>query len=579
MKALLFVAVCAAVVSLLPSVVAQEATAPKRTGYPQDWSQQHIVFSFDALAKHPNLIDREIRVRQLVMKHAPIPNYGSFQTTEAADPLRAYLGKTSHTPGVQRDWTVAVGGHLGIDQSPVKFGFYPDAPPDCVNDFVAYGMSNTNNANLIGFNNLYSNPGTGGGLCDITPPYGPNVLFAYNIDTVTGGHIITSPIVSLDGTKIGFVESVPASSGSPQAYFHVVTTSQGGSLSSPISLTSTPTPLVEATVPLSLTASDLHSSPWIDYSSDTVYVGTDDGFMHKITGVFNGVPTEVITGVTGGWPISVGTGLKFSPPVLDQVRGLLMFGASDGNLYQIDTVAGVLHGSVGVGTEFSPGVVAAPIVDVANGTTFAVTADAGAFGAAIYQYRTANLTPLSQGNLGLGAATPSGGTATAMNLYDPAFSHGYFTNPSTGVLSLCGTGPSDTTPWQYVFGFDASANMLETPLHKAQLVPAFTSAATRCSGWTEFYNPNVPSGGADYFFFGLTQDCTSTTGTSLSGCVAEETNLTPTTPSSTPVTVTINGGSSAIVIDNDSTEPQASSIYFGAVKQQNVYKLTQNGLQ
>jgi hypothetical protein len=569
-SAQLFIAVlCVSAFSLLPNMCAQETTAPKRNGYPQDWSQQHIVFSFDALAKHPDLIDREPRVRQLVMKHSPIPNYGSFQSPEAADPLAAYIAKPKSGTGTHRDWNVAVGGHVGINQFPVKFGFYPDRTPDCTTDFVAYGLSSTNNANLIGFNNLYSDTDIGGGLCD--PPgggagAGPQVLFAYKITTQTGGHIITSPTLSLDGTKIGFVESVPAGGGTPQAYFHVVTTNQGGTLSSPISL---PT-LIETTIPLSATASDLHSSPWIDYDSDTVYVGTDDGVMHKITGVFTtSLPVETIDTF---WPKLVGASLKFSPPVLDEVRGLLMFGASNGDLYQIDTVAEALNTVAGVGSGLSLGIVAAPIVDVANGTTFAVTADAG-FGAAIYEFHTSTLAPLSQGNLGKGA---SGSPGTALNLYEPAFSHDYFTDPSTGVLSLCGTGPSDTTPWQYVFSFNG-INMRETPVFKEQLLPTFTSAATRCSGWTEFYNPNV-AGGTDYFFFGLTQDCTSNTGTSLSGCVAEVTNLTNTSTGDTPVTSNINGGSSGIVIDNYSTAAQASSIYFGAVKQQTVYKLTQNGL-
>ena len=33
---------------------------------------------------------------------------------------------------------------------------------------------------------------------------------------------------------------------------------------------------------------DTRSSPWVDYNTDTAYVGADDGNLYKITGVFNG---------------------------------------------------------------------------------------------------------------------------------------------------------------------------------------------------------------------------------------------------------------------------------------------------
>jgi len=73
------------------------------------------------------------------------------------------------------------------------------------------------NANLVAFNNLYVNDG-GTGTCSGTAP---NVLFAYNITTAPGGRIDTSPVLSLDGTQIAFVESVPGSPGF--AIFHVLT--------------------------------------------------------------------------------------------------------------------------------------------------------------------------------------------------------------------------------------------------------------------------------------------------------------------------------------------------------------------
>jgi hypothetical protein len=51
------------------------------------------------------------------------------------------------------------------------------------------------------------------------------------------------------------------------------------------------------------------------------------------------------------------------------------------------------------------------------------------------------------------------------------------------------------------------------------------------------------------------------------------------TTGGTTVTATENGGTSGIVIDNQSTAGQASSIYFGRLGGNTGVKVTQNGLQ
>jgi hypothetical protein len=97
-----------------------------------------------------------------------------------------------------------------------------------------------------------------------------------------------------------------------------------------------------------------------------------------------------------------------------------------------------------------------------------------------------------------------------------------------------------------------------------------TSTAAICSAWTEFFNPNV-GGGTDFFFFGLTQDCT---GTGTSGCVvARTTDLAPI------FTAPVAGGPSGIVIDNYSLAAQASSIYLSGESVNTAYKFTQVALQ
>jgi hypothetical protein len=520
---------------------AQQATLAGHTGVPQDWSDSHIVFSRDTLALHPELLDREPRVFHRAMQRWQAPNSDVFHG-DVAKPVS--LENSSHP-----DWSIAnSGGRLDANMFPVKFSFDPSAPPSCANDFVVFGLAvvgtTGGQANLVAYNNLYSGTSPTG-MCGTAP----TVLFAYNITTAsTTGKIVTSLILSEDGTKIGFVESLTGS-----AIFHVLTWTAGhGTLkaaAAPSSMTS---------LTFSATAGSTSSSPWIDYGNDIVYLGDDSGVIHKITGVFKGTPT--LAGAP--WPVTVSSGYHLTPPVLDATLGALMVGSANGNLYKISTSTGVLSTGLPIGAGTSGGIYAAPIVDVTNGTTFVVVANDGKEGGALVQLDTSDLTEISKSSLGQAAFS-----GTAMRLYEPAFSNGYFTKPSSGVVRLCGTGTADTTPWQYAFGFNAANNMKTTASFSQQLI---NSTAARCTGWTEFFNPNI-SGGTDYFFFGLTQDCTGT-GVTF-GCVAE------TTGNSAPVTATINGGPSGIVVDNYSTAAQASSIYFSAERINALYKLTQNGLQ
>jgi hypothetical protein len=122
------------------------------------------------------------------------------------------------------------------------------------------------------------------------------------------------------------------------------------------------------------------------------------------------------------------------------------------------------------------------------------------------------MTQLAKGRIG----QASKGTTT-ISLFQPAFSNDYFNDPTTGTARLCGTGAADTTPWQYAFGgftlVGGKFVMNTTPVFSQQLLP---STAARCTGWTEVFNPNIGAGGTDFFFFGLTADCT---GAGTSGCV------------------------------------------------------------
>lgn len=139
------------------------------------------------------------------------------------------------------------------------------------------------------------------------------MLFSYSVSTI-GGRIATSPILSLDGKKIAFVETTGGA-----AVFHILTCATGAGNG-----TSATAPAVPGTgnaasmvnIPLGNTSAT-RSSPWIDYNTDTVYVGNNGGRINKLTGVFKG--THTLAGAP--WPVIASAGRILTGPVLDPITG------------------------------------------------------------------------------------------------------------------------------------------------------------------------------------------------------------------------------------------------------------------
>jgi hypothetical protein len=526
---------------LVTGLYGQAPEDPARTGVVQDWTQHHLLFSRAALAKNPSLVSREPRIAQQLMQRLQRAQPGISAFSNAGSPSEP-----------SRDWNVSLGlGRLAANMFPSKFSFDPGAAPDCTNDYVVFGLNRVGvtggQANLVGFNNLYSGAAPAG-ICGAAP----TVRFAYNISTVAAGRVSTSPALSLDGKKIAFVES-----GAGSAIFHVLTWTAGtGGISAAAAPGGAMTSLTFAA------ALDTRSSPWVDYNTDTAYVGADDGRLYKFTGVFKGTPT--LAGAP--WPVTLATNVRVSSPVLDKNLGIVLVGIQNGTYYSVNASTGAVKSLVvGRSGGTNPGILAAPVVDVSDGTSFVVSANDGTSGVLV-EVDSAIMTQLAKGRIG--QASHSG---TAISLFQPAFSDAYFNDPTTGTVRLCGTGAADNTPWQYAFGgFTLQSGkfvMNTTPTFSQQLL---TSTAARCTGWTEFFNANV-NGGTDFFFFGLTADCT---GAGTSGCVVARNKDGSLTKAD------VAGGPSGIVVDNDSPAAQASSLYLSGVAAPNLaYKFTQNGLQ
>jgi hypothetical protein len=139
--------------------------------------------------------------------------------------------------------------------------------------------------------------GFDGHLSDATRPGNP-ALGALRLQHFDGNQWKgrRSPILSLDGKKIAFVESNDGS-GSTYTAFHVLTWKSGegtawSSAAAPGDCSGGNSCMT--TLVLNSTRSDSGSSPFVDYAHDTAYVGDDSGRLHKITPVFTGTPVEVI---------------------------------------------------------------------------------------------------------------------------------------------------------------------------------------------------------------------------------------------------------------------------------------------
>ena len=569
-------------------------------GYPQDWSSRHLLMpgmrAEDVLAAG----EREPRhVYNMVMRQVAVDN------------IRRRRPRP-HNP-MKIDWAVSLErGYVPQNQFPAKYRF-DVLTENCNSDYVVLGLTVTSGtqANLVGINNLYTGAAP---QCNSGSPW---VAFAYNTVTQTGGQIKTSVALSTDGTKVAFVESTSGAS-----YFHVLVLpnpiptppSQSGSVLTPQTPTSCTTPTTVGcmtTLPIETTATNSNSSPWVDYNTDTAYVGADNGVLYKITPVFGGGAPALVSDPSN-WPVTVSTNTRntvLTAPVVDDTSGLIFLGDGEGYLYSVKlTNPGTTYaaqqtigwayvaGQTGSGLA-GTGIVDPPIAvtDPANPATdqvFAFTGCSyvGGIGGAISQLPAnfATGVPTTSNTVDLGSASGNG-DCTGKNVHSGTFDNAFWVNGSTsGHMIGCGfvqSGGVPANPQMYFFPF---ASHVITSTGKSTF-PINTTKGDECSPLTEFYN-----GTTDRLFFGVgstdgfLESSTITTSLTTPTCTGAPTTSCVTSPSAL-------GGTSGIVIDNQLSNG-GTNIYFstmapGSVNGQkcnvsggtaNPYcavKLTQSGLQ
>ncbi len=451
---------------------------------------------------------------------------------------------------------------------PAKYVFDVKAAPSCSKDFVAIGIgaapASGGQANIFGVNNLYStSPASASPNCTTN---GPTVMFAYASGT---GEVPASLAISEKGTQLAYIENLSTG----KSYFHILTIGTTGSNGTGPTNAVVPgagNNAVDKTVLLSpdggVTNQSSTSSPYIFYTnndvSDAAYVttysssGSGSGYLYKIGNVFNGSATPTIV-----WSASISA--IPSSPVYDSGSNSVIFTDSNGRIdYVVDS------GS-------SPSVVYGPIV--ASGTTSLNPVIVDNSSQYVYAFFNTNgtnaLVVQAPRNLTSFVSVPVGtGNTTYTGPYDVQFNNAWYTGVGTPLLYVVGTG-SGTTPTLYSVGFNGSGLMNGTA---NATTAALTTGAADASPMTEFYNPTLAK---DFLYVGVTNHCVATTSGGTAGCVMrlDITGGFPTVNTGT-TSLAASGGTTGIIIDNDSSIPQASSIYYATRTGQTLVKATQAGL-
>jgi hypothetical protein len=445
---------------------------------------------------------------------------------------------------------------------PAKYVFDVTASPSCSGDFVVLGIpaapKAAGQANIVGYNNLYSTT-NGTGYC---PGTGPKMLFAYASGS---GEVPASIALSLNGTQIAYIENLLTGS----SYFHVLTLGTTGTNGASATAAVVPgsaggNNAVDQRVLLSpdggITNQGSTSAPFVTYSSNAAYVTTHSyasagsGYLYKITNVFGGGTPAI------AWRVAINA--VPSSPVYDSTSNSVFFTDSEGRIDSVADTGGsptVTYGSV-----VAPGATSLnPVtVDSVNEMVYA-TFNTNGLNALVVQEPT---------TLSKSYAVPVGtGSTTYTGPYGVDFNNAWYTGSGTPLLYVAGKG-TGTSPTLYSVGFNASGVLNSTASSSA----ALTTGMGDVSPITEFYNATL---GEDLLFVGVTNNCIATTQGGTAGCVMSLniTNGFPTVNASTTA-IAAAGGSTAFIVDNDSNDTQASSVYYATKTGATLVKATQAGL-
>ena len=164
-----------------------------------DWSHRHMIFSPAKTWEQQIRLWGNARYRQQLERR---------KAKENDEPDAWRWRRAPENPGILKgDWSedLGSGATVGTNHFPAKFSF-STTTSNCANavqpDFVVYNTRlarSATRATVSTFDNLYSS-------CPITSVPFPNAYSAYN--TGATGAVVTSPVLSGDGTQVAFMQQV-----------------------------------------------------------------------------------------------------------------------------------------------------------------------------------------------------------------------------------------------------------------------------------------------------------------------------------------------------------------------------------
>ncbi len=459
------------------TLMAGESSKPAQAGTPviTDWSHSHLIFSQPRTPNQAARLQKDIRYQQQQARHTPHP---PIAIREGSGTSRFNFWSRHHRRGrrMHRDWSVDLGpgATVGAGRFPAKYTF-SNSVASCASvlpaipDFVVFGtsVSGAGVTSIGALTNLYA--GCSGQV--------PGSFWAYD----TGGQVLTSPVISLDGTQVAFTQTSGTTSSLVVLKWAAFV---GGSFQNPTTLSSTaaasyPTCAAPCMTVLPLTALDSNSSVFYDYGSDMAWVGDDSGKLHQFTGIFKGTPTES----SSPWPIALNGGAALTSTVHDDASGNTFVGDQDGFLYRVDGTGAPTQSAQ---LDFGTGLSEAPMVDSTAGTLYVFSSNdgAGSPSAGVFQLSTSFATGAAGTEVTVGAA--SNGTTP---LYNGTFDHSYITATTpTGNIYVCGNPGAAPTLYQ----IPIAGGVMGTPL--AGPIVSTTTEST-CSPVTDVYNAIVTGAG------------------------------------------------------------------------------------
>lgn len=509
----------------------------------RDWSQRYLAYGNNSFrAATLSQLERDPRLLAAWVQRAA--------ANAAAAPARQSWRRET----LRRDWRVSLGNVLvpgAPEVFPAMWG-QDFITTSCSNDFVVFPIradASSSQANIVAFHNLYDD--CGGTV--------PRTYWAYYVGN---GPVRTSPVLSLDGREVAFVEN---RNRGESAWFHVLRW-QAGQGTSPTSPAGPGNGSWVRSVQYA-GSGNRRSSPFVDYWNNVAFVGANNGVLYAIGPVF---AQQASTELKVLGSVTVNANRYLTSPVLDpraEVRRLFI---SDGSsLYSYRVTFG--QGSVtfekvatySVDTRDTEAIQDSPLVDIDRSRVFWFARRSNQLGEGArvietdYTFGTVKSAQVGQ--------------ASDVVVRAGAFDDAHYNNHREGQLHVCGKGQNNNQPRLYTFRFDENGWNSQP-----SFVNTIATSAAECSPLTTFQ-----SGLQDRLFLGVSLG------------LVQMWNLPITASNDGPdASASYSGGSSGIIIDNridnrgidNRGGATRSNIYFqnvGASGDKTVYavKLTQAGLQ